>query len=114
MAHHKDGEPMDSDALDVDSDDEYFRHVVAVTTLLCIGFIYREPSCRRHTSGWGGRLRVNYYLNGSPEVIYDKVRMSSDVFKRLSSILGEKGLLQTVKLNVDEQLFIFLTILCQN
>ncbi|XP_024019754.1 uncharacterized protein LOC112091129 [Morus notabilis] len=41
--------------------------------------------------------------------------MSSEAFRRLSSILEERGLLQlTVNLNVDEQLFIFLTILCQN
>ena len=58
---------------------------------------------------------MEYYLNGSPEVIYDKIRMSSDAFRRLSSILEERGLLYpTVNLNVDEQLFIFLTILCQN
>jgi len=115
MAHHRSGSPMNSDASDDDGDDDYFRRVVAAAGVLCAGFVYREPSRRRHTSGWGGRIRVEYYLNGSPEVIYDKIRMSSDAFRRLSSILEERGLLHpTVNLNVDEQLFIFLTILCQN
>jgi len=107
--------PSGSNESDYDSDDNFFMQVVAAATTLCVGFIYREPSRRRHTSGWGGALRVQYYLECSPTVMYDKVRMSSDAFLRLSFILEGRGLLQpTVHLNVDEQLFIFLTILCQN
>ncbi|EXB82586.1 hypothetical protein L484_027764 [Morus notabilis] len=61
--------PLGSNESDYDSDDNFFMQVVAAATTLCVGFIYREPSRRRHTSGWGGALRVQYYLERSPTVM---------------------------------------------
>ncbi|XP_024025854.1 uncharacterized protein LOC21411251 [Morus notabilis] len=63
--------PLGSNESDYDSDDNFFMQVVAAATMLCVGFVYREPSRRRHTSGWGGALRVHYYLERSPTVMYD-------------------------------------------
>ncbi|XP_024024876.1 uncharacterized protein LOC112092578 [Morus notabilis] len=53
---------MNSDASDDDSDDHYFRHVVAAATLLCVRFVYREPSRRRHTSSWGDFTAIDPHI----------------------------------------------------
>ena len=78
-------------------------------------FVGREPSTPRHTSILTGKLRVQELLNGHPDIMFNKVRMDKDSFLTLSHILESKGLLQSSNYStVDEQLFLFLTIVGQS
>ena len=60
-------------------------------------------------------MRVDYYLDGHPDVIFDKVRMDADTFIGLSSLLEEQELLHSMRnMSVDAQLFIFLSIIAHD
>ena len=60
-------------------------------------------------------MRVDYYLNGHPDVIFDKVRMDADTFIEFSRLLEGRGLLHSTRnMSVDTQLFIFLAIVGHN
>ena len=78
-------------------------------------FVGREPRTPRRTSILTGKLRVEELLNGHPDIMFNKVRMDKDSFLTLSHILENKGLLQSSNYStVDEQLFLFLTIVGQS
>ena len=70
-----------------------------------------RPRRRIHNCSFIGEKRVDYYLDGYPNVIFDKVRMDADTFIGLSSLLeGRRLLHSTHNMSVDAQLFIFLAI----
>ena len=57
-------------------------------------------------------MKVDYYLNGHEDVIFNKVRMDADTFQQLSDLLEARGLLHSTQhMSVDAQLFIFLSII---
>ncbi|XP_024020797.1 uncharacterized protein LOC112091409 [Morus notabilis] len=98
-----------------DSDDEY--ELAAVVVVLWYYYMYMSRPLPRpkHTSTFTGIMCVEYLLDGHEDVIRAKIRMGSECFKRLSSLLELQGYLRpTRNMNVDEQLFIFLYIVCQN
>ncbi|XP_024024743.1 protein ANTAGONIST OF LIKE HETEROCHROMATIN PROTEIN 1-like [Morus notabilis] len=98
-----------------DSDDDYEIATVAVVLWYYYTYMERPLPQPRHTSALTGIMRVQYLLDGHEDVIRSKIRMGSDCFKRLSTLLELKGLLRpTRNMNVHEQLFIFLYIVCQS
>ena len=67
-----------------------------------------------HDSILTGSMRVEELLNGHEDVIQEMISMKSSTFRVLSNLLGSRGLLTpTNHMNVNEQLFIFLTICAQ-
>ena len=77
-------------------------------------FISRTPSMRRHRSALSTVRRVEELLTGDPATMFNKVRMHAETFRRLGAVLQERGLLSSSRcISVHEQLFIFLTIVCQ-
>ncbi|XP_024029783.1 uncharacterized protein LOC112094050 [Morus notabilis] len=98
-----------------DSDDEYEAAAVAAVLWYYHTYMERPPPRPKHTSALTGIMRVDYLLDGHDDIIRNKIRMGSDCFKRLSSLLEGRGLLRpTRNMNVDEQLFIFLYIVSQS
>ncbi|XP_024032907.1 uncharacterized protein LOC112095350 [Morus notabilis] len=98
-----------------DSDDEYEAAGVAAILWYYQTYVDRLPPQPKHTSAFTGIMRVDYLLDGHEDVIRNKIRMGSDCFNRLSSLLELKGYLRpTRNMNVDEQLFIFLYIVSQS
>ncbi|GMN60653.1 hypothetical protein TIFTF001_029735 [Ficus carica] len=93
-------------------DDTYLaRAVVAVTASRRNR---RRDSQPMHNSRLTGSMRVEKIINGHKEIIQDLISMKSDTFKALSNLLGSRELLHpTCNMNVDEQLFIFLSICAQ-
>ena len=62
--------------------------------------------------GW---LEVEEYLRGHPKRMFNKVRMTQQVFTVLCMLLKQRGLLTDSRgLAVEEQLFMFLTIISQS
>ncbi|XP_024021807.1 uncharacterized protein LOC112091744 [Morus notabilis] len=101
--------------IDDDSDDDYETAGVAAMLWYYQTYVERPPPQPKHTSAFTGIMRVDYLLDGHEDVIRNKIRMGSDCFKRLSSLLELKGYLRpTRNMNVDEQLFIFLYIVSQS
>ncbi|GMN20264.1 hypothetical protein TIFTF001_043049 [Ficus carica] len=67
-----------------------------------------------HNSILTGSMRVEEILNGHDDVIQGMISMKSSTFRVLSGLLGSQELLTpTNNMNVNEQLFIFLTICSQ-
>ena len=65
-----------------------------------------------HTYSFIGEMQVDYYLDGHPDVIFDKVQMDADAFIGLKGLLEGRGLLHsTLNMSVGAQLFIFLSII---
>ena len=57
---------------------------------------------RIHNCSFTGEMRVDYYLDGHPDVIFNKVRMDADTFIGLSSLLEGQGLLHSTRnMSVD-------------
>ena len=79
--------------------------------LLTLAEDEERPHRYIHTCSFIGDMRVNYYLAGHPDVIFDKVRMDADTFIEVSNLLEGRGLLPTRNMSVDAQLFIFLSII---
>ena len=46
-----------------------------------------KPHRRIHTCSFTGEMRVDYYLDGHPDVIFDRVRVDTDTFIELSGLL---------------------------
>ncbi|XP_024030639.1 uncharacterized protein LOC112094304 [Morus notabilis] len=98
-----------------DSDDDYEIAAVAVVLWYYYTYMERPLPQPRHTSALTGITCVQYLLDGHEDVLRSKISMGSDYFKRLSTLLELKGLLRpTRNMNVHEQLFIFLYIICQS
>ena len=67
-----------------------------------------------HNSILTGSMRVEELLNGHDNVIQGLISMKAETFRSLSNLLGRRGLLTpTCNMNVNEQLFIFLSICSQ-
>ena len=47
----------------------------------------KRGPCWLHICPFTGEMKVNYYLNRHPNVIYDKVRMNADIIIQLSGLL---------------------------
>ncbi|GMN51102.1 hypothetical protein TIFTF001_020258 [Ficus carica] len=70
----------------------------------------RQPQ-PMHNSILTGSMRVEELLNGHEEIIQGMISMKAETFRSLSNLLASRGLLNTTRyLNVNEQLFIFLSI----
>jgi len=99
---------------DYDSEDDFVLGAAAVW-LCCNDFLERPLPRPRNNSHYTGHQRLGDLLDGHELVIYNKIRMGTDCFKRLSWLLEQKNLLKNTRnMNVDEQLMIFLTIVCQS
>lgn len=73
----------------------------------------RDPQ-PMHNSRLTGSERVEEILNGHEGIITGLISMKASTFRALSNLLSERGLLApTTNMNVNEQLFIFLTICSQ-
>ena len=67
-----------------------------------------------HNSRLTGTQRVAEILNEHEDIIQDLIRMKSDTFRALSDVLGCRELLRPTRyMNVQEQMFIFLSIYAQ-
>ncbi|GMN51951.1 hypothetical protein TIFTF001_021097 [Ficus carica] len=76
---------------------------------------HRLNSCRQrqpmHNSTLTGSMRVEELLNGHEEIIQGMISMKAETFRSLSNLLACRELLKpTRNMNVNEQLFIFLSI----
>ena len=60
-----------------------------VDILYLLTFVEEEEKgpCRIHTCPFTGKMKVDYYLNVYPSVIYNKVQMDTDTFIQLSGLL---------------------------
>ncbi|GMN48486.1 hypothetical protein TIFTF001_017655 [Ficus carica] len=68
----------------------------------------RQPM---HNSTLTGSMRVEELLNGHEEIIQGMISMKAETFRSLSNLLACRELLKpTRNMNVNEQLFIFLSI----
>ncbi|GMN20691.1 hypothetical protein TIFTF001_043149 [Ficus carica] len=68
----------------------------------------RQPM---HNSTLNGSMRVEELLNGHEEIIQGMISMKAETFRSLSNLLACRELLKpTRNMNVNEQLFIFLSI----
>ena len=67
-----------------------------------------------HICQYLGAMKVDYYLNGHEDVIFDKVHMDANTFIQLSGLFESRGLLHsTQRMSVNCQLFIFLAIIAK-
>ncbi|XP_024023439.1 uncharacterized protein LOC112092203 [Morus notabilis] len=99
---------------DSDSEDDFVLGAAAVW-VCCDDFLERPLPRPRNNSHYTGHQRLGDLLDGHELVIYNQIRMGTDCFKRLSWLLEQKNLLKSTRnMNVDEQLMIFLTIVCQS
>ncbi|PON96993.1 Myb/SANT-like domain containing protein [Trema orientale] len=92
------------------------EEIVAIVTACYLAYRHISPKQRqvRQTSALTRYMRVQEYLNGNHESMFNMVRMYRDCFERWCSILEGNGLLTlTRNLNVQEQIFIFLTTIAQ-
>ncbi|XP_024017303.1 uncharacterized protein LOC112090374 [Morus notabilis] len=97
-----------------DSDDDYILGV-ADAAVFYTAYLEHPLSTPRNNSHYTCTQRLSDLLNGHEMVIYNKIRMGSDCFRKLSWLLEQKNLLRSTRnMSVDEQLIIFLTIVCQN
>ena len=109
--------PMDTDSLPYfiqNANNLHSRLANLVGGLYLPKLVEGEQSGRRriNTSPFTRAMKVDYYLNGHEDVIFDKVRMDADTFEQLSSLLKAWGLLHsTQNMTVEAQLFIFLCII---
>lgn len=87
------------------------------TTITSVEFLDSDTVPRPvHISSLRGIDKVNELLSNNNEAaMFNKVRMGPRAFLILSNILTERGLLRpSNNMNVQEQLFVFLTIVCQS
>ncbi|GMN20529.1 hypothetical protein TIFTF001_051036 [Ficus carica] len=110
-----------------DQNDSYYDNVASNRTnnnrrrnralaLAVVGVAAHRLNSRRqtqpmHNSILTGSMRVEELLNGHEEIIQGMISMKAETFRSLSNLLASRGLLKTTRnLNVNEQLFIFLSI----
>ncbi|GMN24956.1 hypothetical protein TIFTF001_051408 [Ficus carica] len=120
---------MDDDNLppEDDQNDSYYDNVASNRTnnnrrcnralaLAVVAVAAHRLNSRRqpqpmHNSIPTGSMRVEELLNGHEEIIQGMISMKAETFRSLSNLLASRGLLNTTRyLNVNEQLFIFLSI----
>ena len=99
---------------DDDSNDDFFLGAAAAAVFYTAYLEHPLPT-PKNDSHYTGMMRLSDLLNGHEMVIYNKIRMGSDCFRRLSWLLEQRNLLRSTRnMSVDEQLIIFLTIVCQS
>ncbi|GMN31978.1 hypothetical protein TIFTF001_049741 [Ficus carica] len=103
---------------DVYSENKYSNHnnylvraMVAVTASRRNRRRHPQPM---HNSTLTGSMRVEEILNGHEEIVQGLISTKSEIFRSLSNLLGSRELLKpTSNMNVNEQLFNFLSICAQ-
>ena len=92
------------------------RHDIAVAAVVAfIVFLTLEPGMSMHNIILLGWLKVEEYLQGHLRRIFNRVRMTPHVFIALCMLLKQRDLLADSRgLAVEEQLFMFLTIISQS
>ena len=109
----------DHESDDVNSENEYSDHDSSLVAAVVAATARMRNRRRRapqpmHTSRLTGSMRVEGILNGHERIIQGMISMKAHTFRSLSYLLGSRGLLTpTSKMNVNEQLFIFLSICSQ-
>ena len=118
---------MDDDNLapEDDQNDSYYDNVASNRTnynrnralaLAVVAVAAHRLNRRRqpqpmHNSILTGSMRVEELLNGHEEIILGMISMKAETFRSLSNLLACRELLKpTRNMNVNEQLFIFLSI----
>ena len=95
------------------SDDDRYAAMTVVAVTLIRRRRHRDPQ-PMHNSRLTGNMRVEEILNGHHDICQDLISMNSDTFRSLSDLLRRRELLKpTRNMDVNEQLFIFLTICAQ-
>ena len=96
-----------------DDEDEQNDEFLGVA-LLSYAAMRLEPRHRIHNSILTGELKVQEYLNADPIRMFDRIRMTPNVFIVLCTCLKERNLLEDSRgVSVEEQVFIFLSIMAQ-
>ena len=68
-----------------------------------------------HNNILPGWMKIEKYLNSNPRIMFNRVRMTPNVFKVLCTCLKERNLIEDKRgLSVEEQVFIFLSIMDQS
>ncbi|GMN71311.1 hypothetical protein TIFTF001_051816 [Ficus carica] len=105
----------DEEQDDVYSENEYTDHnsflMKAVVAVTASRRNRRRQPQPMHNSTLTGSMRVDELLNGHAEIIQGLISMKAETFTSLSNLLASRELLKpTRNMNVNEQLFIFLSI----
>ncbi|GMN72825.1 hypothetical protein TIFTF001_052921 [Ficus carica] len=110
----------DDEQNDVYSDNESSNHNSSNHNSTLIRAVVAVTASRRnrrrqpqpmHNSTLTGSMRVEELLNGHAEIIQGMISMKAETFRSISNMLASRELLKpTRNMNVDEQLFIFLSI----
>ena len=98
---------------DENSDDDRYA-AIAIAAVTLIRRRRRRNPQPMHNSSLTGSMRVEEILNGHHGICQDLISMKSETFRSLSDLLRRRELLKpTRNMDVNEQLFIFLTICAQ-
>lgn len=91
------------------------RRVALAAVIATYSSLSLQPRQRIHTSSLPGWKKVDEYLQGNPRSMFNRVRMTPYVFLALCTCLKERNLVNDTRgLSVEEQLFIFLSIVAQS
>ncbi|GMN36201.1 hypothetical protein TIFTF001_005825 [Ficus carica] len=107
--HEEDDQDSENDQLDDDA-----MIVMAVVAVTASWRNMRRALQPMHNSKLTSSMSVEEILNGHEEIIQGLISMKLETFRVLSNLLGSRELLTpTYNMNVNEQLFIFLSICAQ-
>ena len=91
------------------------RDITVAAVAAAAAYLTITPALRMHNSILPGWLKIEEYLQGHPRRMFNRVRMTPQVFTALCMLLKERRLLSDTRgLAVEEQLFMFLTIISQS
>ncbi|GMN30161.1 hypothetical protein TIFTF001_049588 [Ficus carica] len=101
-----------------EKEDEYIEDdryaTMAVVAVTAIRHARRRDPQPMHNSRLTGSMRVEEILNGHHEICQALISMKAETFRSLSDLLERRELLKpTRNMDVNEQLFIFLSICAQ-